>query len=103
MTNYGKVDILWYDVAWPLDAKGWESEKMNEMVFKLQPDIIVNNRNKLPGDFSTPEQRIEAAEAGREGGGGRGRRGRRAAPHPRQEARAMTDRGCGADGSNPCV
>ncbi|CDM65032.1 alpha-L-fucosidase [Pyrinomonas methylaliphatogenes] len=65
MTNYGKIDILWYDVAWPLDAKGWESEKMNRMVFELQPDIIVNNRNKLPGDFSTPEQRIEAAEAGR--------------------------------------
>jgi hypothetical protein len=32
------------------------------MVFKLQPDIIVNNRNKLVGDFTTPEQRIEAAE-----------------------------------------
>ena len=30
---------------------------MNEMVFELQPEIIVNNRNKLPGDFSTPEQR----------------------------------------------
>ncbi|MBX5479563.1 MAG: alpha-L-fucosidase, partial [Pyrinomonas methylaliphatogenes] len=40
MTNYGKIDILWYDVAWPLDAKGWESEKMNRMVFELQPDII---------------------------------------------------------------
>ena len=65
MTNYGKIDILWYDVAWPLDAKGWESEKMNQMVFKLQPDIIVNNRNKLPGDFATPEQRIEAAEGER--------------------------------------
>jgi alpha-L-fucosidase len=65
MTNYGKIDILWYDVSWPLDAKGWESEKMNEMVFKLQPDIIVNNRNKLPGDFATPEQRIEAAEGDR--------------------------------------
>jgi alpha-L-fucosidase len=65
MTNYGKIDILWYDVAWPLDAKGWESEKMNQMVFKLQPDIIVNNRNKLPGDFATPEQRIEAAEGDR--------------------------------------
>jgi alpha-L-fucosidase len=60
MTNYGKIDILWYDVAWPLDAKGWESERMNEMVFKLQPDIIVNNRNKLDGDFATPEQRIQA-------------------------------------------
>jgi alpha-L-fucosidase len=65
MTNYGKIDVLWYDVAWPLDAQGWESEKMNAMVFSLQPDIIVNNRNKLPGDFSTPEQRIEAAEGGR--------------------------------------
>ncbi|PYS94294.1 MAG: alpha-L-fucosidase [Acidobacteria bacterium] len=65
LTNYGRVDVLWYDVAWPLDAKGWESERMNRMVFQLQPDIIVNNRNKLPGDFSTPEQRIEAAEAGR--------------------------------------
>ncbi|HEY8151759.1 MAG TPA: alpha-L-fucosidase [Vicinamibacteria bacterium] len=65
MSNYGKVDVLWYDVAWPLDAKGWESENMNAMVFSLQPDIVVNNRNKLPGDFSTPEQRIEAAEGGK--------------------------------------
>jgi alpha-L-fucosidase len=62
LTNYGKIDILWYDVAWPLDAKGWESEKMNAMVFELQPDIIVNNRNKLPGDFATPEQKIQADE-----------------------------------------
>ncbi|HVW83222.1 MAG TPA: alpha-L-fucosidase, partial [Bryobacteraceae bacterium] len=65
MTNYGKIGVLWYDVAWPLDAKGWESEKMNKMVFDLQPQIIVNNRNKLDGDFSTPEQRIQAEKGGR--------------------------------------
>lgn len=65
LTNYGKIDILWYDVSWPLDVKGWESEKMNKMVFELQPDIIVNNRNKLAGDFATPEQKIEVAETGR--------------------------------------
>jgi len=65
MTNYGKIDILWYDVAWPLNAEGWESERMNQMVFQLQPDIIVNNRNLLPGDFSTPEQRIQADASGR--------------------------------------
>ena len=53
MTNYGKIDVLWYDVDWPLDAKGWESQKMNDMVFQLQPDIIVNNRNGLAGDFGT--------------------------------------------------
>ena len=65
MTNYGKIDILWYDVDWPLTPEQWESERMNEMVFSLQPEIIVNNRNGLSGDFSTPEQHITAAEAGR--------------------------------------
>jgi alpha-L-fucosidase len=65
LTNYGKIDILWYDVSWPLDGTGWESERMNKMVFELQPDIIVDNRNKLPGDFSTPEQQITADKEGR--------------------------------------
>jgi alpha-L-fucosidase len=65
LTSYGKIDVLWYDVSWPLEAKGWESERMNQMVFQLQPDIIVNNRNKLPGDFATPEQRIQAEEGDR--------------------------------------
>ena len=65
MSNYGKIDILWYDVDWPLSAEQWESEKMNMTVFELQPDIIVNNRNGLPGDFSTPEQHIQAAAKGR--------------------------------------
>jgi alpha-L-fucosidase len=65
LTNYGKIDVLWYDVSWPLTAAEWESERMNEMVFALQPDIIVNNRNGLEGDFATPEQHITAAEGGR--------------------------------------
>jgi alpha-L-fucosidase len=65
MNNYGKIDVLWYDVSWPLTAEQWESERMNEMVFNLQPEIIVNNRNGLPGDFSTPEQHIQASEVGR--------------------------------------
>jgi alpha-L-fucosidase len=65
LTNYGKIDVLWYDVSWPLTAEGWESERMNEMIFALQPEIIVNNRNGLDGDFATPEQRIQASEAGR--------------------------------------
>jgi alpha-L-fucosidase len=65
LTNYGKIDVLWYDVDWPLDAAGWESVRMNKMVFELQPEIIVNNRNALKGDFSTPEQEIVAAKDGR--------------------------------------
>ncbi len=65
LTNYGKIDVLWYDVDWPLSAEEWESERMNKMIFELQPEIIVNNRNGLEGDFSTPEQEIKAAESGR--------------------------------------
>ncbi|HKV24099.1 MAG TPA: alpha-L-fucosidase [Candidatus Acidoferrum sp.] len=65
MTNYGKIDVLWYDVDWPLTPEQWESARMNKMVFELQPDIIVNNRNGLPGDFSTPEQEIRAEQGSR--------------------------------------
>ena len=62
LTNYGKIDILWYDVDWPLTPEQWQAEEMNRMVFELQPEIIVNNRNGLPGDFSTPEHKIEASD-----------------------------------------
>jgi alpha-L-fucosidase len=65
LTNYGKIDVLWYDVDWPLTAAEWESERMNKMVFELQPEIIVNDRNGLEGDFGTPEQEIRAAKTGR--------------------------------------
>ena len=61
-TNYGKLDVLWYDVNWPLKPEGWEAAQMNAMVRKLQPEIILNNRTGLPEDFATPEQRIEAAD-----------------------------------------
>ena len=63
--NYGKIDILWYDGGWPLDAKGWESVKLNAMVRALQPEIIINNRSGLPEDFGTPEGEIVPAKDGR--------------------------------------
>ncbi len=65
LTNYGKIDILWYDVPYPLDADGWESERMNKMVMQLQPDIVYNNRNRTEGDFGTPEQHIKPEVGGR--------------------------------------
>lgn len=63
MTNYGTIDILWYDVPSPLTSwEGWDSLSLNKMVRDLQPDIIINNRSRLDEDFSTPEGRIEAKE-----------------------------------------
>jgi len=66
MSNYGKIDILWYDVPWPLPTpEAWESAKMTALARELQPHIIVNNRAQLPEDFGTPEEHVQAAEKGR--------------------------------------
>ncbi len=66
-TNYGKIDVLWYDVAWPLRSPElWESVKMNMMVRELQPHIIINNRSQLDEDFGTPEEHVTAEKAGRD-------------------------------------
>jgi alpha-L-fucosidase len=64
-TNYGTLDIMWYDVNWPLTAEEWEAAKMNAMVRQLQPDIIINNRSGLPEDFGTPEGHITPEKGGR--------------------------------------
>ena len=62
LTNYGKVEIIWFDFSYPGEnGKGrddWESEKLYELVHRLQPGIIVDNRLDLPGsgDIETPEQ-----------------------------------------------
>lgn len=75
LTNFGKIDLIWFDFSYPgSDGKGsadWESEKLLKLVRSLQPGIMVNNRLDLPGppDFTTPEQYQPVApmcdEAGR--------------------------------------
>jgi len=69
LTNYGKIDILWFDGGWIPGiediVKSWRSEELIAMVRKLQPDIIINNRSGLPGDFDTPEQHVTASQPGR--------------------------------------
>jgi alpha-L-fucosidase len=34
------------------NTREWRTKEMNQMVFSLQPDIVVNNHNGLPGNFS---------------------------------------------------
>ena len=63
LTNYGKIDILWYDVACPLTSgESWDSVNRNYRLRKLQPDIIINTRSSIPEDFGTPEERIDAED-----------------------------------------
>jgi alpha-L-fucosidase len=58
-TNYGRVDILWFDgLDSPRNLWGDTPGESFMMLRTLQPDIILNNRGGLPGDLDTPEQRI---------------------------------------------
>ena len=62
LTQFGKVDILWFDFSYPGDdGKGradWQSEKLVKLIRKLQPKVILDDRLDLPGvgDVKTPEQ-----------------------------------------------
>jgi alpha-L-fucosidase len=65
LTNYGKIDIIWYDFSYPgKNGKGrddWNSIELIKLTRKLQPGIIIDNRLDLNDyedgfDFVTPEQ-----------------------------------------------
>lgn len=73
LTNYGKIDILWFDFSydpvpndpetrpWMQHGGGktkaeWESEELIKTARSLQPDIIIDNRTQLEQDLFTPEQ-----------------------------------------------
>ena len=60
VTRYNPIDTLWYDGWWPFNSEKWQAEKMNAMVRKIQPHILFNGRNGLPGDFGTPEGHVSA-------------------------------------------
>jgi len=63
LTNYGPIDVLWYDVPCPMENhEGWNSLERNQRLRALQPNIIINNRSLLPEDFGTPEEHLTAEE-----------------------------------------
>ena len=62
VTRFNPIDVLWYDGWWPFNAEGWQAEKMNAMVRAIQPHILFNGRNGLPGDFATPEGHLGAPQ-----------------------------------------
>lgn len=62
VTRFNPIDCLWYDGWWPFNAERWRAEEMNAMVRDIQPHIIFNGRNGLPGDFGTPEGHMSAPD-----------------------------------------
>lgn len=58
LTNYGPVAVIWFDGGWEHTAEEWHSRELRDLIHRLQPETLVNDRSNLPGDFTTPEQRI---------------------------------------------
>ncbi|MGB2938451.1 MAG: alpha-L-fucosidase [Phycisphaerae bacterium] len=72
LTNYGRIDVLWYDGGWishgrvRMDtAKFWRAKELNAMARRLQPRILINNRSGTNEDLDTPEQHVTASAPGR--------------------------------------
>ena len=53
LTKYGKIDLMWFDGGKPAEHRN--AEEIINMVRQLQPDIIINDRFDLVGDYTTPE------------------------------------------------
>ena len=44
LSNYGRVDIMWFDHVGGRDWGNWEFDELFSMMYHLQPKLIVNNR-----------------------------------------------------------
>ncbi len=62
MRRYGHIDVLWWDGGW-LAHKGtdadaawfWEPDRLNRMVRRFQPEIVINPRSGWQGDYDEEE------------------------------------------------
>ena len=51
VTNYGKLDILWFDFSYDnMCEDTWKAEELIRMVRKHQPDVIIDNRLEGSGE-----------------------------------------------------
>lgn len=56
LTNYGRIDLVWFDGGWERPAQMWKGPELFEMMRSLQPELVVNDRLPGMGDYRTPEQ-----------------------------------------------
>lgn len=60
LTNFGQVDLLWFDGHWEHTPEEWETAELEQMIHELQPQCVVNNRigSDDYADYVTPEQHV---------------------------------------------
>lgn len=60
LTNYGQIDVIWFDGGWERSCQEWDCPGLRKMIKDLQPNIIINERLHGQGDYYTPEQSMPA-------------------------------------------
>lgn len=55
LTNYGKVDMMWYDHVGGRDWSKWKFDELFAMMYRCQPELLVNNRAARFCGTATPE------------------------------------------------
>jgi alpha-L-fucosidase len=58
-TNYGKIDMIFFDGLF-YGEKEYNSKELFKLIRTLQPDVVINERGGLPGDYKCPEQVVGA-------------------------------------------
>jgi alpha-L-fucosidase len=61
LTNYGTIDLIWFDGGWERRPEQWRAKELEEMIRELQPEIVINDRLPGCGDYTTPEQFVPPA------------------------------------------
>lgn len=65
LTNYGRVDVLWFDGGWERSPEEWRTAALHDLIRSLQPEVLINDRLPGFGDFDTPEQFVPPQPPGR--------------------------------------
>lgn len=64
LTEYGRIDLLWFDGEWERSAEEWDTAGIHDLIRSLQPDVVVNDRLLGFGDYATPEQAMPMEAVG---------------------------------------
>ncbi|MFF1876898.1 alpha-L-fucosidase [Leifsonia sp. NPDC058230] len=56
LTNYGQIDLLWFDGEWERSPEEWDVDGLHDLIRSLQPNVVINDRLLGHGDYVTPEQ-----------------------------------------------
>ena len=60
LVKYPNIAMIFFDTELYYPWQLWDGEKLFRMIHRLRPQIVINDRCGVPGDFATPEETVGA-------------------------------------------